>query len=252
MRVASWVVAGVVLLGAGVASAQDMTGVLMKKADRLYGQRGAGKATEAVTAYEKVLAVDSKSLEARWKLSRAYYWIGNHARGKDAQMKAFETGIRYAQEAIQLDANCIHCHFWLGVSYGKFGEAKGVLQSLGLVPHIKDEMNWVMKADPKYLYGGAQRVLGRLYFKLPGFKGGDNKKSIELLRKACEIGPKDLMNHLFLVDTLLAENMKDEAKKELEFVINLPESDFLPDLIPESKEEQAQGKKLYEKHFGGK
>lgn len=253
MRVVSRVLVAWILLAAGTAYAQgDITKVLVKKADKLYAQRGSGKAVEAVGAYEKVLAVDGKNVEARWKIARSYYWIGQHVNGEDKKLAEFEKGIRYAQEAIKLDPNCAPCHYWLGVCYGKFGETKGVLQSLGLVPHVKDAMNKVIQLNPKFYHGGPYRVLGRLYFKLPSFKGGDPKKAIENLKKATEIGPKNLTNRNFLVEVLLAEGRKEEAKKELEFAINLPEAEYPPELAPENREEKKIAEATYKKHFGGK
>ena len=172
-RIASMLVvlvAGMSVLLSGFESRADdrFTKLLIKKADKLYKKRAKeGKAQKCKEAYEKVLAVDANSVEGRWKLARVLYWIGIHTNGKDKQMEIFESGIRYCQEAIKQDAGCVPCHFWLGVSYGKFGEAKGILQSLGLVPHMKSAMETVLKKDEKFSHGGPHRVLGRLYHKLP-------------------------------------------------------------------------------------
>jgi tetratricopeptide (TPR) repeat protein len=226
--------------------------MLIKKADKKYRKRASkGMAAEAKEAYEKVLAVDPGNVQARWKLARALYWIGTHTKSKDEKMKIYEEGIRYCQEAVKADDNCVPCHFWLGVSYGKFGEAKGILQSLGLVPHLKKAMEKVVKLDEKFAHGGAHRVLGRLYNKLPGIKGGDNDKAVEHLNKAIEIGPHDLMNRRFLAEVQLAIGKKDEAKVTLQTIIDYPEDTLYKDRKPESKEEKKKAEKLMKKHFGG-
>lgn len=253
MRAAALVVLAAVLLAPLAAAGQDasITKVLMKKGDRLYNKRASGaSAKEAQTTYEKVLAVDAENVEARWKLARVFYWHGTHEASTDAQLKLFESGIRYAQESIERDPKCVECQFWLGVSYGKYGEAKGILQSLGLVPHVQTSMEFVLKAKPKYEWGGAYRVLGRLYHKLPAIKGGDNDKAIEYQKKAIAIGPTHLMNHRFLAEVLLDEGKKDEAKAELELIINMPEADLLPAKKPEMKEEQDLARKLLKENFG--
>ena len=224
--------------------------LLLKKGDKSFDERATkGKAEKARESYEKVLAVDSNNVEARWKLARTLYWLGTHVDSKAEKMKLFETGIRYCQDAVKLDDKCVPCQFWLGVSYSKFGEAKGVLQSLGLVPYAREAMEKVKAMDEKYEAGGAYRVLGRIYNKLPGLKGGDNTKSIEYLKKAVKIGPKNLMNHRFLAEVLLDEGKKDEAKTVLEGIINTPDSDLLKAKIPEMKEERELAKKIYEKNF---
>lgn len=226
--------------------------MLLKKADKKYRQRAsAGKAGEAREAYEKVLAVDPGNVQARWKLARILYWIGIHTKSKDEKMKIYEAGIRYCQEAVKTDDNCVPCHFWLGVSYGKFGEAKGILQSLGLVPHLKKAMEKVVKLDENHAHGGAHRVLGRLYNKLPGIKGGDNEKAVKHLNKAIKIGPHDLLNRRFLAEVQLDLGNKDEARVILQTIIDYPEDKLYKDLKPESKEEKENSAKLMKKHFGG-
>ena len=238
------------LFGSQEVQANKFAKALMKKGDKFYKKRASkGKAEKSKDAYEKVLAVQEKSWEARWKLGRVLYWIGTHTDSDKENMKIFELGIRYCQEAIKLNDKCVACHFWLGVSYGKYGEAKGILQSLGLVPHLKEAMNFVKKKKPEYEGGGANRVLGRLYFKLPGVKGGDNKRAIKLLKKAVQLGPKHLMNHRFLAEVYMAEGMKKEAKETLKFIIDFPEKDFMEHQIPEMKEEQETARKLWLKHW---
>jgi tetratricopeptide (TPR) repeat protein len=244
----------VAFLGTSFESRADdkFAKMLIKKADKKYAKRAKkGAAGEAREAYEKVLAVDPQNIEARWKLARALYWIGTHTDAKDKKMEIYEAGIRYCQEAVKLDDNCVPCHFWLGVAYGKFGEAKGILQSLGLVPHLKAAMEKVVKLDEKYAHGGAHRVLGRLYNKLPGIKGGDNDKALKHLAKAIEIGPHDLMNRRFLAEVQLAMGNKDEAKATLQTIIDYPDDQLYKDRKPESKEEKKTAEKLMKKHFGG-
>ena len=225
--------------------------MFLKKGDRQYKKRTDPKAVDkAKSYYEKVLAVDPDNVKARWKLARLFYWKGTHAKGKAAKMKIFEQGIRYAQEGIQKNSKSIGCHYWLGVSYGKFGEAKGILASLDLVPHLKKEMETVLKLKEGYEYGGAHRVLGRLYYKLPGIKGGDNDKAVKHLKKATKIAPNNLKSHLFLAEVYIAQGKKAEAKKELQFIIDFPEANFIKKLVPESKEEKKQAAKMMAKHFG--
>ena len=243
-------VATLFLVGAGEAQADKFAQLMLKKADKAFAQRvNAAQAKKAKELYEKVLAVDSGNYEARWKLGRLMYWIGTHVDSDKEKMKIFEEGIRYCQEAIKLKDDCVECHFWLGVSYGKFGEAKGILQSLGLVPHLKEAMNKAKKLDKTYNWGGPDRVLGRLYHQLPGIKGGDNNKAIEHYRTAIKINPQHLMNHRFLAEVLLDEGKKDEAKATLKFILDMPSGSFIAEVAPEMAEEKEKAQKLWEKNF---
>jgi tetratricopeptide (TPR) repeat protein len=232
---------------AGQAAGKDTFAVmLMKKADGVYASRAtAGNGEAARQAYEKVLAVDANSVEARWKLGMTLYWLGTHEAKRERQMELFETGIRYCQEAVKIKDDCVQCHFWLAVSYGKYGEAKGVLQSLGLVPHMKDALEKARKLDDTYEWAGVYRVLGRLYFKLPAVSGGDNKLAEEYLRKAVRMSPEHLMNVRFLAELLLSVGKKDEAKEILKKIIDTPDDTLLKDKLPEMKEERDEARRIW-------
>ena len=115
-------------------------------------------------------------------------------------------------------------YYWLGVNYGVYGEARGVLKSLSLVGDIKEAMNKVIELDRGYEDGGPDRVLGRVYFKVPGIAGGSKKKSLEHLLKSKEFGPNDPLTRSYLADTYLALKEVDKAREELEYVLSM-ESD---------------------------
>ncbi len=250
MSRATPVLAGILCLifSAGVSADDLAVKRYMKKGDKQFKLREDPAAVEKARGYyEKVLAVDGENVKARWRLSRLFYWQGAHTDGSKAKLAIFEKGIRYAQEGVERDKDCVPCHFWLGVSYAKYGESKGILHSLDLVPHVQREMKIVLKLDANYDYGGANRVLGRVLHQLPAMNGGDNDKAIEHLRKAIKIGPGLLMNHRFLAEVLISEGKKDEAKALLEQVIAVPEADMIKSKVPDLKEEQAIARKLLKK-----
>jgi tetratricopeptide (TPR) repeat protein len=218
---------------------------LLKQGDRFYENRGRGTqwCEKAIEAYEKVLAVEPNNVEASWKIARTCYHLGCHAEGDEAKLVLFTKGIDVAKRAISIDEKSVESHFWLGVSYGKYGEVKGIMNSLSLVDPIKEEMEKVNAIDETYEWGGGHRVLGRLYHKLPGAVGGSNEKSIEHLKRAVEIGGANLLNHIFLAEVYLDEGRKDEAKQVLQHVIDAP---FQEERRSENEEEKAQAAELLE------
>lgn len=227
----------------GLAVAQEV-GELMGKADALWPQRGdVAKLKESMELYEKVLAQDSINVEALWRLSRACWWLGTHS-PEEQKLAIFEKGIEYGKRAILLKEDCAPCHYWLGVNYGVYGEAKGVLKSLSLVDPIREEMNRVIQLEPGFMHGGAYRILGRMAYKLPWFAGGSKKESVEYLKKALEYGPNSFLTRLFLAETYLAMDEKELAKKELEWCINAPEP-----ADPGDKEDRRKAQKLYQENF---
>ena len=117
--------------------------------------------------------------EAFWRLSRILYYIGEHTEKKKEKKSIFAQGVYYAERAIDLEPEKPDGHYWHGVNNGKYGETRGVLKSLFLVKPIKQAMNKVIELDRSYEDGGPDRVMGRVYFKLPGFAGGSKEKSLE-------------------------------------------------------------------------
>jgi tetratricopeptide (TPR) repeat protein len=241
------IVTALMVVPALLAYSQE-TRSLTQQGDDLYEQRGdLAKAKEALAKYQDALLKDENAYEVYWRLSRVEYWIGDHTASKDEKIKIFGLGIYHANKAVALEPNRPEGHYWLGVNDGVYGEAKGILRSLSLVKPIKAAMNRVLAIDPKYDDGGADRVLGRVYFEVPGFFGGDKKKSLEHLLKSKEMGPRVGLTRIYLADTYLALKDVAKAREELQFVIDM-EPD--PKLLPETAEEKIMARdRLKSKEF---
>ena len=210
----------------------------------LFALRGeSGKAQEALAKYQEALAAGEDPYGAYWRMARAEYWIGDHTADKSAKKRIFEMGIYHSRKAVQLGPDRAEGHYWLGVSYGVYGEAKGVLKSLALVKPIKECMRRVLEIEPDHDKGGADRVLGRVYYELPGFAGGNKRKSLEHLLKSRDYGPNVGLTYIYLADTYVALDEVDKAREALEFVLTM-EPD--PDLIPETREERELARKKLE------
>ncbi len=228
------------LVSVGAAAATPAQ--FLNEGDRLYAARAqAGQAEKAIAAYQQALGLDPANAEAYWRVARAYYWLGTHAPNADAAAKLFEEGIEYGKLAVDAHAKSAAAHFWLGVSYGKYGEARGIMQSLHLVPHLQKAMETSLKLQPNLEDGGADRVLCRLYMKLPAFKGGSIEKSLAHCQKAVAAHPQCSMNHLFLAETLTQAGRKDEARRALQAVLDTP---LQKGREPEQREEQVQARAL--------
>jgi tetratricopeptide (TPR) repeat protein len=236
-----------VVLPALLAYSQDAKTLTQQGDDLWVERRDLGKAKEALAKYQSALVAKDDAYGVYWRMARVEYWIGDHTADNNEKKRIFEMGIYHAKKAVALGPERVEGHYWLGVSYGSYGEAKGILKSLSLVKPIKEEMNKVLSIQPEYDNGGADLVLGRMYYKLPGIFGGDNKKSLEHLLKSKELGPRVGLTRVFLADTYLALKNVAKAREELEFVIAM-EPD--PDLIPETaNEKKMAADKLKGKEF---
>ena len=226
---------GLLLIPACLASSLGAQS-LMAQGDDLFEQRGdLAKAKEALARYQDALLKGEDAYGVYWRMARIEYWIGDHTADNNEKKRILEQGVYHAKKAVQLGPEKAEGYYWLGVDNGVYGEAKGVLNSLFLVKPIKEEMNKVLAIDPTFDDGGADRVLGRLYYELPGLFGGSNKKSLEHLLKSRDMGPRVGLTRIYLADTYLALGNVQKAREELEFVIAM-EPD--PKLIPETAEEK--------------
>lgn len=187
-------------------------GMLMSLADM-------DTAKDILAKYETAAETMGNTYDLNWKMSRILYHIGNHTADKKMQQDIFSQAIVLAEKAIALEPEKPDGHFWLAVNNGKFGESKGVMKSLGLVKPIKESLNKVIQLDRAYEEGGADRVLGRVFFKVPGIAGGDKDQSLVHLLKSLEYGPNDPMTLLYTGETYLALDQVDKAREALDKVI---------------------------------
>jgi tetratricopeptide (TPR) repeat protein len=87
-----------------------------------------------------------------------------------------------------------------------------------------------------------------VYFKLPGFAGGDKKKSLEHLLKSKELGPNDGLTRIYLADTYLALDQVEKAREELEYVLKMEPDPNDPGSVAELPGQKEDARKM----LGGK
>lgn len=105
--------------------------------------------------------------------------------------------------------------FLRGLCRGRLGEARGLWASLEVIEPFKVDMTLAVQIDPTVDFGGPHRALGKLYYELPFFMGGDTDKSIEHMEKAVKIGPEFWENHYYLAQSYIKDSRYRDAKKEL-------------------------------------
>jgi tetratricopeptide (TPR) repeat protein len=210
--------------------------------DALYRNRETREsAVRAADIWATRLAEHPKDFESAWKLARAQYWLGTNGLPQDQRRAALEAGIAAAQKAIAIDSQQPEGHFWMAANMGALAESFGMRQGIRYRRPIRDALEIVLKIDPDFQQGSADRALGRWYFKVPGLFGGSDEKSEEHLRKALSYNPQSVITRLFLAETLIELGRKDEARKHLEAAIAAPVD---PEWAPEDRAFREQAKKL--------
>ena len=207
--------------------------------DALYARReDLASARQAEAIWAARLASNPRDFQSAWKLARARYWLGGHAPAADRRA-ALEGGVAAARTAAQLEPGRPEGHFWLAANMGALAESFGARQGLKYRGAIKDALQTVLKIDPAFQQGSADRALGRWYFKVPGLFGGSKQKAEEHLRRSLTFNPNSTASHFFLAETLRAAGREADARQELQQVIAAP---LDPDWAPEDREfkEKAQ------------
>jgi hypothetical protein len=190
--------------------------------DALFAAReNLASARQAAAIWNERLTRNPQDLEAAWKLARVLYWLGGHAPA--AERKALlEDGIRAARAAVAAAPNRAEGHFWIAANMGALAESFGLRQGLRYRGDIRDELLIVLKLDPAYQQGSADRALGRWYFKVPGLFGGSKKKSEAHLRRSLTFNPNNTASLFWLAETLIAMDRHEEANRELLKVLDAP------------------------------
>ena len=201
--------------------------------EALYRDReNLASARKAADIWAARLATDPKDFESAFRLSQARYWLGTNGLPEPERKAALEAGITAARAAIAIDSSRPQGHFWLAANMGALAESFGLRQGIRYRGPIKDALLAVLKIDPAFQQGSADRALGRWYYKVPGLFGGSNKRSEEHLRKSLTYNANSVISHLFLGDTLADMGRKDEATKHYQAAIDAP---IDPDWAPEDR-----------------
>jgi tetratricopeptide (TPR) repeat protein len=219
------------------STAQDAT-----EAEALYRDRAnRTSATRAAALWAERLSSQPTDFDAAWKLARVQYWLGTHGAAAPNRRAALDAGIAAARRAIAINRERPEGHFWMAANMGALAESFGLRQGIRYRGAIREALETVLRLDPAFQQGSADRALGRWYYKVPGLFGGDKRKSEVHLRKALSYNPHSVITRLFLAETLLELRRKDEARRELEAAIAAPDD---PDWIPEDRVFREQARKL--------
>lgn len=210
------------------------------EADQLYARRtDLASARHAIEIWTALLQTHPADYDASWKIARADYWVGRHV-AENEQLDVLEAGVAHGRRAAALAPTRPEGHFWLAANMGAAAELS---QRAGLKYRkaIQEELETVLRLDPAFLQGSADRALGRWYFKVPRLFGGNKKSAEAHLRASLNYDPHSTASHFFLAELLLADGRRAEARAEAQLVLEAPAD---PDWEPENQEFKAQARQF--------
>jgi hypothetical protein len=199
-------------------------------ADALYADRAnLASARRAADVWASALSADPGAFDVAWKLARICYWLGGQA--PEPERRGFlERGIAAGHLATAVASARPEGHFWAAANMGALAESFGLRAGLKYRKAIKAELEAVLRIDPAFMNGSADRALGRWYDKVPALFGGSNRKGEAHLRTSLQYDQSNTMTHYFLAELLLDDRRPTEAASELRKVLDAPLSaDWAPE-----------------------
>lgn len=151
-------------------------------------------------------------------LSRLHFLYGDiRATTEEDRLAAYARGRELGQRAVELAPRSEEAHVWYAINTGRWGQTKGVMRSLFLLPTLRQELDVIFGLNPRSVRGHA--LAGNVFFEVPGLFGGDKKKAEEHYRKGLETDPHFTVIRNDLARLLIATGRYAEARRELERVI---------------------------------
>src|SRR5713101_2039159 len=136
----------------------------------------------------------------------------------DEKLAAYDRGRELGKRAVELAPKSHDAHIWYAINTARWGETKGILRSLFLLPTVKEEIRILLELNPRSVR--AHVLAGNVFLEVPGFAGGDRAKAEEHFKKALEGDPRFTGARLDLARVYIADTRYADARRELQRVIN--------------------------------
>ena len=167
---------------------------------------------------EAALAKD-RQVDTLVMLSYAYFMIGDiRAKTDEEKLAAYDKGRELGQRAVELAPRNPEAHVWYGINTGRWGQTKGIMRSLFLLPTVRQEAETTLALDPKNLR--ALALQGNVFFEVPRIAGGDREKAEATFRRAIEIDPHFTNARIDLARVHIANGKYADARRELQAVLD--------------------------------
>lgn len=230
---------------AGTAVAASVAGDI-ERAESFYQHRAdLDNVRKGLTILQAATAKDPQNYDAWWRIAEYDCYLARHLPDRQ-EIPVLESGIAAGKRAEAIASYRPEGHFWTGADEGLLAEERGLWGGLHLIDPVRTEMQTVLKLDPNYQQDGAERLLGRLYYEAPFFKGGDKTLSVKMLEHCLKLYPKNSLTMLYLADSYRAIGRRVEARSLLEEIMNLRPT---PADAPELAENKSNARWELQKYF---
>lgn len=221
-------------------------GQAIAKAGKLFAAREDVKnLREAVKTLENVRDADNRNFEVEWKFSKYNYFLSKKTESEEEAERLLKDGVAAALIASRVSPEKPDGHFWYGANLGEQAKRSPLTVGLRSIDDIRETMNKVIEIDPSYQGASAYDALAQVEMET-GMFGGEPKKAVEYLEKGIGIAPGNNYLRLHLAEAYLAIGKKPEAKRQLDYLLQMTPQ---PGYEIEYKEISEKAKKILERRF---
>ena len=151
-------------------------------------------------------------------LARAHVlWGDIRAATAEQKLAAYAAGREAARRATELAPREALAHVLYGVSTARWGQAKGILRSLTLLPEVRAAVRRSLELDPGLAV--AYALAGYVDFEVPALFGGSLERAEEAFRTGLRLDPRFTAIRVGLARVLIRQERVAEARRELEAVL---------------------------------
>jgi hypothetical protein len=171
----------------------------------------------AITLYDAMIAAGDAPSSVYGSDAQAYLRLGDLQKDEDTKLATYKKGEAVADAGIAKDARCASCWFWHGATLGRWGETRGIMQSLFILGDVKSAFQKVVAIEPDNY--DAALSLALIDAKVPGIAGGSLERAETAMRKVVAKAPRFTRARLDLAEVLWDAGKKDEAKSLVDGVV---------------------------------
>jgi predicted RNA polymerase sigma factor len=190
----------------------------LSRADIELGRMPDGDAVKrAQRFYLEAAGADDPPVEAFLGAARATAWLVEHTDEGPRRAELATQGVQIGQWCRRLHPEEPECTYRLALAVGQQARERPSTATDGLDVMV-DLLHQVIAEAPEIDHAGAQRVLGLVLVRAPGWPTGpgDPESALEFAEAAADAFPDYPPNQLVLGEVLLENGRRDEAKARLE------------------------------------
>jgi len=146
-----------------------------------------------------------------------YLWGDVRAKTDDEKLSAYDHGRQLGERAVELAPKNPDAHVWYAINTARYGQTRGVMRSLFLLPTVRREIDTILALDPKNVR--AYSLAGNVDMAVPRIAGGDVARAEDYFKKGIAVDPHYTVLRVDLARLYIGSGRYAEARQELTRVL---------------------------------